>query len=284
MARSVRGWSCCRRRNPSGVVCGAIVPSCTLCCKLLFIAVLLVSHIACHRREMSGDWSWELNHLYHHHRQNLLLHHLPSSALTKLSLPHALPHSSPISTNKTPSFPSQIIPSPGYSSILLADTLSPSVPHKLSSKLIADFAQFLLRSFGVKSRFCAPPEEVGGTMNVLLVTRRAAAGGMMDRQSLNEVPLVRDYTRTNIVAKIASLIQGHLFTATYTPNILSIQIAQLQQLPRTRVTVADLSALPLDHQAALAHASHVMVCHSQLATRTLTLSSPNIRLGCTAQA
>ncbi len=37
-----------------------------------------------------------------------------------------------------------------------------------------------------------------------------------------------------------------------------LQLGQLEQLPRTRVTVADLAALPLHHQAALVHASHVM--------------------------
>jgi hypothetical protein len=37
------------------------------------------------------------------------------------------------------------------------------------------------------------------------------------------------------------------------------QVVLLQQLPHTRVIVADLALLPLKQQAALAHASHVMV-------------------------
>jgi hypothetical protein len=90
-----------------------------------------------------------------------------------------------------PSLRAQIIPPPGYSSLLLADTLSPSLPQKLPSKLFAHFSHFLLKSFGVKSQLCeaAAPEEVGA-LNVVLVTRRAGKRGNMDRQSLNEIPLV----------------------------------------------------------------------------------------------
>lgn len=90
-----------------------------------------------------------------------------------------------------PSLCTQIIPPPGYSSLLLADTLSPSLPQKLPSKLFAHFSHFLLKSFGVKSQLCeaAPPEEVGA-LNVVLVTRRAGKMGSVDRQSLNEIPLV----------------------------------------------------------------------------------------------
>jgi hypothetical protein len=90
-----------------------------------------------------------------------------------------------------PSLCTQIIPPPGYSSLLLADTLSPSLPQKLPSKLFAHFSHFLLKSFGVKSQLCeaAPPEEVGA-LNVVLVTRRAGKRGNVDRQSLNEIPLV----------------------------------------------------------------------------------------------
>jgi hypothetical protein len=98
-----------------------------------------------------------------------------------------------------PSLRAQIIPPPGYSSLLLADTLSPSLPQKLPSKLFAHFSQFLLKSFGVKSQLCeaAAPEEIGA-LNVVLVTRRAGKRGSMDRQSLNEIPLVNAIV-TNIL-------------------------------------------------------------------------------------
>ncbi len=85
----------------------------------------------------------------------------------------------------------QIIPPPGYSSLLLADTLAPSLPEKHPSKLFAHFSSFLLKSFGIKSQLCeAPAPGDFGVMNVVLVTRRAGRGGSMDRQSLNEIPLV----------------------------------------------------------------------------------------------
>jgi hypothetical protein len=40
------------------------------------------------------------------------------------------------------------------------------------------------------------------------------------------------------------------------------QVALLQQLPHARITVVDLAALPLRHQVALVHRTHVMVRHT----------------------
>ena len=98
-------------------------------------------------------------------------------------------------------------------------------------------------------------------MNVLFVSRRKSrnSSGSMDRQSLNEIPLVNDggdgcgAADANDNADI-----GGCMLATHILTTCRLQLEQLEQLPRTRVTVVDLAALPVHHQAALVHASHVM--------------------------
>ncbi len=87
-----------------------------------------------------------------------------------------------------------------------------------------------------------------------------------------------------IYKRVAYALCGfHHFIAALISCPLFPQVALLQQIPQARITVVDFAALPLRHQVALAHRTHVMVSHLSRSIRHFVVDSAVIRSVCTAR-